>query len=76
MISTKLFRKKTQRPGRDSCIDAVGTEPDTMASWDSVIDRVKVATYLATDPPHVLRQQFTVAELRNRFHCRRLQRLR
>jgi threonine dehydrogenase-like Zn-dependent dehydrogenase len=27
-----------------------------MASWDSMIDRAKVATYLATDRPHVLRQ--------------------
>src|SRR4051794_41522111 len=42
--------------GADGCINAVGTEPDTMASWDSMVDRIKVATYLTTDRPHVLRQ--------------------
>jgi threonine dehydrogenase-like Zn-dependent dehydrogenase len=46
----------TDGRGADACIDAVGTEPDTMASWDSVVDRVKTATYLGTDRPHVLRQ--------------------
>ena len=42
--------------GADACIDAVGTEPDTTASADSVVDRVKVATFLGTDRPHVLRE--------------------
>jgi threonine dehydrogenase-like Zn-dependent dehydrogenase len=42
--------------GADACIDAVGTEPNPTASFDSIIDRVKVATFLATDQPHVLRQ--------------------
>lgn len=42
--------------GADACIDAVGTEPETMASFDSVIDRIKVATFMGTDRPHVLRQ--------------------
>ncbi len=46
----------THGRGADACIDAVGTEPDTTGSWDSVVDRVKVATYLGTDRPHVLRQ--------------------
>lgn len=46
----------TRGRGADACIDAVGTEPDTTGSWDSVVDRVKVATYLGTDRPHVLRQ--------------------
>lgn len=46
----------THGRGADACIDAVGTEPDSTASLDSVIDRVKVATYLGTDRPHVLRQ--------------------
>jgi len=46
----------TNGRGADACIDAVGTEPETMASWDSIIDRVKAATYLTTDRPHVLRQ--------------------
>jgi threonine dehydrogenase-like Zn-dependent dehydrogenase len=42
--------------GADACIDAVGTEPETSASADSVVDRVKVATMLGTDRPHVLRE--------------------
>lgn len=46
----------THGRGADACIDAVGTEPRTGASFDSVIDRVKVATMMGTDRPHVLRQ--------------------
>jgi threonine dehydrogenase-like Zn-dependent dehydrogenase len=46
----------TKGRGADACIDAVGTEPDTTASLDSVVDRVKVATFMGTDRPHVLRQ--------------------
>ena len=46
----------TYSRGADACIDAVGTEPHTTASFDSIIDRVKVATFLGTDRPHVLRQ--------------------
>ena len=46
----------TQGRGPDACIDAVGTEPETTASFDSVLDRIKVATALGTDRPHVLRQ--------------------
>lgn len=42
--------------GADACIDAVGTEAESMASLDSFIDRVKVATFMGTDRPHVLRQ--------------------
>jgi len=42
--------------GADACVDAVGTEPDTAASFDSVVDRIKVATFMGTDRPHVLRQ--------------------
>jgi Alcohol dehydrogenase GroES-associated len=38
-------------------IDAVGTEPHSTASFDSVVDRIKVvATFMGTDRPHVLRQ--------------------
>src|SRR5437868_7272920 len=33
----------TSGRGADACIDAVGTEPHTTASFDSIIDRVKVA---------------------------------
>ncbi len=46
----------THGRGADACIDAVGTEPETTASFDSVIDRIKVATFMGTDRPHVLRQ--------------------
>ncbi|WP_271899723.1 zinc-dependent alcohol dehydrogenase, partial [Candidatus Phyllobacterium onerii] len=46
----------TNGRGADACIDAVGTEPDTLASFDSVVDRIKVATFMGTDRPHVLRQ--------------------
>jgi threonine dehydrogenase-like Zn-dependent dehydrogenase len=46
----------THGRGADACIDAVGTEPETIASADSILDRVKVATFMGTDRPHVLRQ--------------------
>ena len=46
----------TSGRGADACIDAVGTEPHTTASFDSIIDRMKVATFMGTDRPHVLRQ--------------------
>jgi threonine dehydrogenase-like Zn-dependent dehydrogenase len=46
----------TSGRGADACIDAVGTEAETKASFDSVLDRVKVATFMGTDRPHVLRQ--------------------
>src|ERR1700704_5375680 len=42
--------------GADACIDAVGTEPDTSSGFDAVVDRVKFATFMGTDRPHVLRQ--------------------
>ena len=46
----------TRGRGPDACIDAVGTEAETLASLDSVWDRAKVATFMGTDRPHVLRQ--------------------
>lgn len=46
----------TRGRGADACIDAVGTEADPQASWDSRWDRIKVATFMGTDRPHVLRQ--------------------
>lgn len=46
----------THGRGADACIDAVGTEPHVAASFDSILDRVKQATLLGTDRPHVLRQ--------------------
>jgi threonine dehydrogenase-like Zn-dependent dehydrogenase len=50
------IQQLTHGRGADACIDAVGTEPETSASADSVLDRVKVATFMGTDRPHVLRQ--------------------
>jgi threonine dehydrogenase-like Zn-dependent dehydrogenase len=46
----------TKGRGADACIDAVGTEPETTSSFAAVVDRVKVATFMGTDRPHVLRQ--------------------
>ena len=46
----------THGRGADACIDAVGTEPHTSASFDTMLDRAKVAIGGATDRPHVLRQ--------------------
>jgi threonine dehydrogenase-like Zn-dependent dehydrogenase len=46
----------TKGRGADACIDAVGTEAEATASFDSMLDRVKVATFMGTDRPHVLRQ--------------------
>src|SRR5205823_14477284 len=50
------IQEMTHGRGADACIDAVGTEPETTASADSVLDRMKVATFMGTDRPHVLRQ--------------------
>lgn len=46
----------TNGRGADACIDAVGTEPDSASGFDAKIDRLKVATFMGTDRPHVLRQ--------------------
>lgn len=48
--------EKTKGRGADACIDAVGTEADSSASLDSRWDRVKTATFMGSDRPHVLRQ--------------------
>jgi threonine dehydrogenase-like Zn-dependent dehydrogenase len=50
---------RTSGRGADSCIDAVGTEPDTASGFSAVIDRLKVATFMGTDRPFVLRQAIT-----------------
>ena len=42
--------------GPHSCMDAVGLEAHAGGTLDGVLDRVKTATMLATDRPHVLRQ--------------------
>jgi threonine dehydrogenase-like Zn-dependent dehydrogenase len=46
----------TKDRGPDRCIDAVGTEANVSTSFDSIVDRLKVASYLGTDRPHVLRE--------------------
>lgn len=46
----------TKDRGPDSCMDAVGLEAHAGGTVDGIIDRVKTATMLATDRPHVLRQ--------------------
>ncbi|QLF68937.1 glutathione-dependent formaldehyde dehydrogenase [Peteryoungia desertarenae] len=46
----------TRGRGADACIDAVGTEADTFSSVYATWDRIKVATFMGTDRPHVLRQ--------------------
>lgn len=45
----------TAGQGPDACIDAVGLEAHG-ASLDAIYDRVKAATFLASDRPHVLRE--------------------
>lgn len=46
----------TKERGPDRCIDAVGTEAYAGGSFDAVLDKAKVAVYLGTDRPHVLRE--------------------
>ncbi len=50
------IQEMTHGRGADACVDAVGTEPDTASGFDAVVDRLKVATFMGTDRPHVLRQ--------------------
>ena len=50
------IQEMTKGRGADACIDAVGTEPETRSGFDAMWDRVKVATFMGTDRPHVLRQ--------------------
>jgi threonine dehydrogenase-like Zn-dependent dehydrogenase len=40
----------------DSCIDAVGCEASGHGAADAILDKVKAATFLATDRLHVLRE--------------------
>ncbi len=47
---------KTNNRGADACIDAVGTEAAGNSSFMAMVDRVKQATFMGTDRPHVLRQ--------------------
>ncbi len=51
----EALRAMTGGQGPDACIDAVGLESHgtTIDAW---YDRVKVATYMATDRPHAIRE--------------------
>lgn len=46
----------TKGKGPDACIDAVGCEAHVGPSYDSIIDRVKQATFLTSGRAHVLRE--------------------
>ncbi|WP_186417314.1 zinc-dependent alcohol dehydrogenase [Bosea sp. CS1GBMeth4] len=46
----------TRGRGPDRCIDAVGAEAHAGGTLDAVVDKIKAATYLGTDRPHVLRE--------------------
>ena len=49
------LKELTGGRGPDSCLEAVGLESHGMAV-DAVVDRVKAATFMATDRPHALRE--------------------
>ena len=42
--------------GPDACIDAVGLEAHGTGTWDAIYDKIKTATFTATDRLSVLRQ--------------------
>ena len=46
--------------GPEKCVDAVGLEAHATRSLDSIYDRVKQATMMETDRPHVLREALYV----------------
>jgi threonine dehydrogenase-like Zn-dependent dehydrogenase len=46
--------------GPEKCIDAVGMEAHATATLDSMYDRVKQATMMESDRPHVLREMIYV----------------
>lgn len=50
------LQEMTGGRGPDRCIDAVGAEAHAGTSLDAVVDKVKAATFLGTDRPHVLRE--------------------
>ena len=52
----EAIMEKTKGRGADASIDAVGTEADPSSSLAARWDRIKVATFMGTDRPHVLRQ--------------------
>ncbi|KAA0970994.1 glutathione-dependent formaldehyde dehydrogenase [Aureimonas fodinaquatilis] len=52
----EMLQEMTGGRGPDRCIDAVGAEAHAGGSIDAVVDKVKAATFLGTDRPHVLRE--------------------
>jgi threonine dehydrogenase-like Zn-dependent dehydrogenase len=50
------LNSRTDGRGPDRCIDAVGCEAAGHGAGDAVLDKVKAATFLATDRVHVLRE--------------------
>jgi threonine dehydrogenase-like Zn-dependent dehydrogenase len=50
----------TNGKGPEKCIDSVGLEAHATSSLDAVYDRVKQATMMETDRPHVLREMIYV----------------
>ncbi|MBA3535901.1 MAG: glutathione-dependent formaldehyde dehydrogenase [Tatlockia sp.] len=46
----------TKGKGPECCIDAVGCEAHVGPKFDSIVDRIKQATFLTTDRAHVLRE--------------------
>jgi threonine dehydrogenase-like Zn-dependent dehydrogenase len=50
----------TNGKGPEKCIDAVGLESHATRSLDAVYDRVKQATMMESDRPHVLREMIYV----------------
>ena len=50
-----VLKQMTGGRGPDKCIDAVGMEAHATASFDSVLDKVKAAAWLATDRLHAFR---------------------
>lgn len=46
----------TKGRGPDRCIDAVGAEAHAGGALDAILDKVKAATFLATDRAHSLRE--------------------
>jgi threonine dehydrogenase-like Zn-dependent dehydrogenase len=62
--------------GADACIDAVGTEPDTMSGFDAVIDRVNRNLYGHGSPARAPAGDPLLPQLRHGIDRRRLWRLR
>jgi threonine dehydrogenase-like Zn-dependent dehydrogenase len=60
----------THGRGPDRCIDAVGAEAHGTGSVDATVDRAKMAVFLGTDRPHVLREAIFCCRKGGRFPFR------